>query len=256
MFDGKAFGEEIVGFVRDYLEREVTPLKAENAELKERLKALEDRPAPEKGEPGERGADGESPDPEVIAETFQPLAEQMIADAVAKAVSDLPPPEPGPPGEKGERGEPGEKGADGQDGADGRDGADGSGIADLLRDHEGNLVASFTDGRLKNLGPIQGKDGKDGRDGFGFEDLDACVLDDDRTIELSFRRGDEEKAFTFKWPTCIYRNVFREGEQYERGDMVTWAGSLWHCDTPTKDKPGTESWTLAAKKGRDGKDAK
>jgi hypothetical protein len=37
---------------------------------------------------------------------------------------------------------------------------------------------------------------------------------------------------------------------------VTWGGALWHCDAPTKDKPGTENWTLAVKKGRDGKDAK
>jgi hypothetical protein len=61
MFDGKSFGEEIVGFVRDYLEREVAPLKAENEDLKARLKALEDRPAPEvlKGDPGEPGKDGE-----------------------------------------------------------------------------------------------------------------------------------------------------------------------------------------------------
>jgi hypothetical protein len=38
--------------------------------------------------------------------------------------------------------------------------------------------------------------------------------------------------------------------------MVTWAGSLWHCDKATKNKPGTDDWTLAAKKGRDGKDAR
>jgi hypothetical protein len=147
-------------------------------------------------------------------------------------------------------------GVDGKDGRDGVDGKDGAGIADLLRDHEGNLVATFTDGRLKNLGPIQGADGKDGRDGFGFDELDACVLDDDRTIELSFKRGEEEKAFTFKWPTVIYRSVFKEGEQYEAGDMVTWGGSLWHCDKATTAKPGTDDWTLACKKGRDGKDAR
>lgn len=143
-----------------------------------------------------------------------------------------------------------------KDGSDGKDGADGSGIADLLRDHEGNLVASFTDGRLKNLGPIQGKDGKDGRDGFSLDDFDCQVLEDDRTIQFSLKSGEHEHIATLKWPTAIYRGVFKDGEQYERGDMATWAGSLWHCDEPTKDKPGTDAWTLAAKKGRDGKDAK
>jgi hypothetical protein len=49
-FDGKAFGEEIVGFVRNYLEREVEPLKARIAELESR--------EPQQGPPGERGADG------------------------------------------------------------------------------------------------------------------------------------------------------------------------------------------------------
>jgi hypothetical protein len=189
----------------------------------------------------------------------------IVAEEVSKAVTPLNAkiaelearePVAGPPGEKGERGEPGEKGLDGKDGTDGLTGKDGAGIADLLRDNEGNLVATFTDGRLKNLGPIQGANGKDGRDGFGFEDMDVCVLDDDRTIELSFKRGEEEKAFTFKWPTVIYRNVFKEGEQYEAGDMVTWGGSLWHCDKVTSAKPGTDDWTLACKKGRDGKDVK
>jgi hypothetical protein len=189
----------------------------------------------------------------------------IVAEEVSKAVTPLNAkiaelearePVAGPPGAKGERGEPGEKGLDGKDGTDGLTGKDGAGIADLLRDNEGNLVATFTDGRLKNLGPIQGANGKDGRDGFGFEDMDVCVLDDDRTIELSFKRGEEEKAFTFKWPTVIYRNVFKEGEQYEAGDMVTWGGSLWHCDKATSAKPGTDDWTLACKKGRDGKDVK
>lgn len=63
-----------------------------------------------------------------------------------------------------------------------------------------------------------------------------------------------EKQFTV--PAMIYRGVFREGEQYERGDTVTWAGSTWHCNDATSDKPvdGGKSWTLSVKKGRDGKD--
>jgi hypothetical protein len=210
MFDGKAYGDEIVGLVRGFVERELAPLKAENATLVERIAALEARPAPEKGDPGEKGADGKD-------------------------------------------------GANGVDGKDGLNGSDGRGVKDLLIDRNGQLIATMDDGELKALGPIIGKDGepgKDGRDGFGFDDLDACVLDDDRTVELSFKRGDEEKAFTFKWPTVIYRNVFKEGEQYDQGDMVTWAGSLWHCDKATTSKPGTDDWTLAAKKGRDGKDAR
>jgi hypothetical protein len=45
------------------MEREIAPLKAANEALMARIVELEARPAPEKGEPGERGADGVSPDP-------------------------------------------------------------------------------------------------------------------------------------------------------------------------------------------------
>ncbi|WP_122523591.1 phage portal protein [Pseudomonas viridiflava] len=64
----------------------------------------------------------------------------------------------------------------------------------------------------------------------------------------------EEKALTI--PVMIYRGVFT-GASHTPGDTVTWAGSLWHCDEPTSDKPGelnSKGWRLAVKKGRDGKD--
>ena len=80
-------------------------------------------------------------------------------------------------------------------------------------------------------------------------------LDDDRTIELSFRRGEDVKAFTLKWPTMIYRGVFKEGTAYVAGDGVTFGGSLWIAQGETKDKPGTsDAWRLSVKKGRDGRD--
>lgn len=206
MFDGKAFGEEIVGIVRSYVDEAVAPLKAESESLKARIAELEARPAPEKGE----------------------------------------------------KGDPGEKGADGKDGRDGADGKDGLSAVEFFVDREGHLIASMSDGTTRDLGEIVGKDGapgKDGRDGFGFDDMDACVLDDDRTIELSFRRGDEEKAFTFKWPTIIDRGVFKAGETYQAGDGVTWGGSFWIAQRETDAKPDTaeSGWRLAVKRGRDGK---
>lgn len=57
-------------------------------------------------------------------------------------------------------------------------------------------------------------------------------------------------------PVMIYRGVFSPGD-YLPGDTVTWAGSLWHCDESTCDKPGesgSKGWRLAVKRGRDGKD--
>lgn len=61
-----------------------------------------------------------------------------------------------------------------------------------------------------------------------------------------------EEVFTL--PVAIYRGVWRDDQTYQRGDMVTLAGSVWHCneDDNTK-KPGTKDcgWQLAVKAGRD-----
>lgn len=156
---------------------------------------------------------------------------------------------------KGDKGDTGERGLDGQDG---RDGKDGAGIADALIDKDGNLVITMSDGRTKSLGTVIGKDGQDGKDGapgetFTLDDFDMIQYDDRRSFKFCFTRGSEMHSFEFALPVPLYRGVFKEGQAYEMGDMVTWGGSLWHCDKDTTDKPGGENWTLAAKKGRDGK---
>lgn len=253
-FDGKAFGEDVVSIVQSYVGREIAPLKAENEELRRRLATLEDR-QPEKGEPGadgERGADGVSPDPGAVAEAFREQVQRMVDEAVAA----LPPAEQGPPGEKGEPGERGEKGEDGKD---------GRGVADLLIDRNGALVASMDDGTTKNLGPVVGKDGRDGIDGkdgaqgepgFGLDDFDMERGADGRTYVLKFQRGDTVHSYEWELPTPAYCGVFKEGSEYRPGDFVTWGGSLWHCDKQTISKPDGDDWTLAVRRGRDGKDAK
>lgn len=164
-----------------------------------------------------KGDPGESVDPEAV--------NKMVIAAVSKTFAEFPVP---------------------------KDGKDAPGFSDVLKDN-GELVIVLQDGTVRRTGI---RDGEKGKDGFNLEDFDAQVLDDDRTIEFKFVSGEIEHVATLKWPTMIYRGVFKEGEEYQAGDTVTWGGCLWHCDLPTKDKPGTESWTLAAKKGRDGKDAK
>lgn len=62
---------------------------------------------------------------------------------------------------------------------------------------------------------------------------------------------------SFDVPVMIYQGVFKSGQEYLPGDTVTWGGSLWHCDEQTQDKPGengSKGWTLATKRGRDGRD--
>lgn len=279
MFDGKAFGEDIVGIVKGYVEREIAPLRAENLELKGRIAELESRSIPDdvfilqlvqdeiaKITPPEKGKDADPdevaslvaeevgravaaiPVPQdgksvgiedvapLIAEEVAKIAPDMavinetIAAEVGKAVSAIPIP---------------------------KDGKPAAGIVEALKD-SGELVLTLEDGRLIRTGVRDGKNGEPGRDGFGFEDMDVAVLDDDRTIELSFRRGEEEKAFTLKWPTMIYRGVYKSEGGYAAGDSVTWGGSLWVAEKDTNAKPDTpdSGWKLACKKGRDGKDGK
>ncbi|QOF71466.1 hypothetical protein IG197_27620 [Aminobacter sp. SR38] len=269
-FDGKAFGAEIVDVVKDFMSKELAPLAARMADIEQRLAEL---PAPKDGKDADMdevrriigaefgdlksaieaiapapempdiaalvsGAVAALPAPQdgksVTAEDLRPLVEQCVA----KAVEALPVPKDGNPGK------------------------DGVGLAGALIDRAGNLVVTLTDGTTRDLGPVLGKDGdpgqpgKDGKDGFNLEDFDATVMDDGRTVLLSFERSDLSYKIELGFPVMLYRGVFTERE-YERGDTVTWAGSLWHCDAAkTTEKPGegSSSWTLAAKRGRDGKD--
>ncbi len=87
-------------------------------------RAVETMPVPRNGDPG---ADG------VSLEDLLPV----IGQEVAKAVAAIPAPK------------------------DGRNGVD---LADMLVVEGGDVVATFTDGRTKLLGPFRGKDGKDGKD--------------------------------------------------------------------------------------------
>jgi integrin beta 3 len=136
-----------------------------------------------------------------------------------------------------------------------------AGIAGALIDRGGNLVLTLTDDTTRELGAVVGKDGdkgepgRDGADGVGFDDVEV-IHDGARGFTFRFAKSDRVKEFPFTVPVMIYRGVFKEGETYQRGDTCTWGGSLWHCDADTADKPDGQQkhWTLAAKRGRDGKD--
>lgn len=105
----------------------------------------------------------------------------------------------------------------------------------------------------------KGADGKDGRDGLGFDDL-AVEFDGERTVTFKFQRGEVVKAFAVVLPTVIDRGVFKEGKAYQRGDAVSFGGSLWIAQADTAEgKPDAgeaSCWRMAVKRGRDGKDGK
>lgn len=133
-------------------------------------------------------------------------------------------------------------GADGKDGTNGLDGTNG---------------ADGEDGK-PGVNGQDGRDGMTGPTGLGFEDLDVSLSEDGRTVVLSLTRGDLTQTFELFFPVMIYRGVYDpdHGLAYEPGDTVTYGGSLWVCNAPTKARPGEGEgpWRLAVKRGRDGKD--
>lgn len=248
MLDLDAIAEVVAETVR----AETAPILAENAALRKRLDEMEAR-APIPGERGEQGAKGEPGTVDMDA----------VKALVEEAVAALPAPE------KGEDGADGQDGRQGERGEQGERGADGAGISDLLIDRDGCLVASFSDGRTKNMGVVVGKDGRDGVDGangkdgapgeaFTLDDFDIQQEEDGRTFIAKFMKGSFVHSFEFEIPVPIMRGAFKEGASYRKGDMVVWGGNLWHAMKDTVAKPDSpdSGWMIAARKGRDGKDAK
>lgn len=101
---------------------------------------------------------------------------------------------------------------------------------------------------------LDGARGDNGSDGLGFDDL-AVLHDGERGVTFRFLKGDRVKEFTVTLPATIYRGVYTTGKTYDKGDLVTWGGSVWHCDNATMSKPDSGGdWKLAVKQGRDGRD--
>ena len=193
------------------------------------VKAVNALPVPENGEKGEKGDDGEAVD--------LPTVELMVEEAIIRALEAIEMP---------------------KDGADGKDALD----IDLLPRidteksyprgtwamHQGGLWRSHaTTDQMR-----------------GWE----CVINgqhdayaeqkDVRNYEFVtvFSDGTENRK-RMALPTMIYQGVWKAGS-YQKGDTVTCSGSLWHCDEDTDTRPGEaqKSWTLVAKRGRDGAKAK
>ncbi|MDX0572168.1 hypothetical protein GOD68_18230 [Sinorhizobium medicae] len=269
-FDGKAFGAEIVGVVKGYLEKEIAPLLSRMEALEKRLDAI---PAPV-----DLSADIVAlktaveaiviPEiPELPGMPELPDIAAMVDEAVSAAVAAIPAPQDGKcvtvedaaPLIASEVEKRVSELPQAKDGIDGQPGKDGVGMASAMIDRDGNLVITTTVGETKNLGPVVGRDGidakgKDGEDGLGFDDLD-CLYDGEKTVTLKFTKGERVKEFSFAMPVVIDRGVYREGKGYKAGDGVTWGGSFWIAQKDTDAKPDAgDEWRLAVKRGRDGKD--
>jgi len=135
-------------------------------------------------------------------------------------------------------------------------------VAGALIDQDGRLVLVCGDGSKLDAGRVVGRDGINGQDGapgapgLGFEDIACSLGADGRTLVLRFERGAEAATFEVALPAMVYRGVYVPGRVYAPGDTVTFGGSMWVCGSTTSERPGDEAggWTLAVKRGRDGKD--
>ena len=100
-----------------------------------------------------------------------------------------------------------------------------------------------------------GPPGPAGAAGVGFDDL-TMDYDGERTLTLTFRRGDQFKVFPIVVPWPLYRGPYTAGADFVRGDVVTSGGSAWHAGEPTRQRPGEHpSWRLMVQRGKAGRNA-
>lgn len=162
-------------------------------------------------------------------------------------------------------------------------------VKDALIGRENNLVLTFSDGSTKDLGRVVGRDGidgingrdgidgasgpegprglpgidgrdgvdgingRDGVDGLGFDDMSVDLLEDKRTVNFKFSRGDIVKEYKLRFPVMIFRGGYNPEAIYEEGDTVQFMGSSYHASRETiGEAPGTDGspWVIATSAGR------
>jgi hypothetical protein len=83
------------------------------------------------------------------------------------------------------------------------------------------------------------------------------IAERDRRIEALERRIEQLEKQIEKIERRKYVGVWKDTGKYYEGQFCTHDNSMWHCNCDgTEQRPGTgPDWTLAIKRGRDGKDA-
>lgn len=90
----------------------------------------------------------------------------------------------------------------------------------------------------------------------GFSDV-SIDFNGEREIAVKITKSDglvEEKKIYV--PALLYKDIFKEGESYQKNDVVTLGGSLWLSKNDTKARPGiSDDWVCIVKRGGTGKSA-
>ena len=187
-----------------------------------------------------RNAVAEIPAPKDGKDFDPSMLKQLVEQAVSDAVSAMPAAEPG------------------KDGADGRDALtlEVLPFIDEEKSYPRGSYATHNGGLWRAYEKTHGMRGWECLvNGVAGIDIQHS---EQRTFTLTVNRtSGTSETKSFDVPVMIYQGVFKSGQEYLPGDTVTWGGSLWHCDDRTQDKPGeagSKGWTLAAKRGRDGRD--
>lgn len=224
-----------------------------------------------KGDQGERGEAGAKGDPGERGEAGPAGADGLNGkDGAPGECGEIGP--AGEAGATGVNGEPGPKGEKGEQGPPPDEALLAAMVASEVKkavevlpriigaviDRAGDLVITFSDASTKSLGRVVGEKGEQGRDGFSPEDFNVSIGEDGRTFVFSLAKGDA-KIYSEVTPAVpVYRELYRDGTDYQKGDVVTWAGSAFIAERETSAKPDTQDcgWRLVAKRGRDGRDGK
>lgn len=90
----------------------------------------------------------------------------------------------------------------------------------------------------------------------GVSDV-AIDFDGEREVTITVGKSDgTEQIKKIHVPALLYKDVYVDGQQYEKNDVVTLSGSIWVALKETKERPGISTdWKLAVKRGGTGKSA-
>jgi len=235
MFDGKAFGEEMVGIVKGYVDRATAPLLKRIEELEARQSERGEKG--EDGEPGLKGEDGRDGKDGiglagamidrdgVLIITLSDGTARELGVVVGKDGADGKDGRDGIDGKDGADGKDGDPGAPGLDGSNGADGKDGIDGRDGTDGQDGNPGAEGRDG-------IDGKDGVDGTDGKDGASLINAHIERDGSLVLSLSDGTTKSLGVIVGKDGVDGRDGTDGRDGERGP----AGfSLEHFDVTQAD---------------------